>query len=50
AGLVRDLGAEPVIAGGLVLSRYVEPANMLLVALAYGNGFGPRIGLTLRRG
>lgn len=49
AGLVRDLGADPVIAGGLTLSRYVEPANMLLVALAYRNGFGPRIGLNLRR-
>jgi 8-hydroxy-5-deazaflavin:NADPH oxidoreductase len=50
AKLVEDLGAEPVIAGPLVLSRYVEPANMLLVALAYANGFGPRIGLNLRRG
>lgn len=50
ASLVEDLGAEPVNAGGLTLSRYVEPANMLLVALAYGNGFGPRIGLALRRG
>ena len=50
ANLVRDLGADAVIAGGLTLSRYVEPANMLLVALAYGNGFGPRIGLSLRRG
>jgi 8-hydroxy-5-deazaflavin:NADPH oxidoreductase len=49
ARLVRDLGAEPVIAGDLTLARYVEPANMLLVALAYGNGFGPRIGLTLRK-
>jgi 8-hydroxy-5-deazaflavin:NADPH oxidoreductase len=47
---VTDLGAEPVIAGPLALSRYVEPANMLLVALAYANGFGPRIGLNLRRG
>jgi predicted dinucleotide-binding enzyme len=50
AKLVTDLGAEPVIAGPLALSRYVEPANMLLVALAYANGFGPRIGLNLRRG
>lgn len=46
-GLGRDLDADPVIAGGLLLSRYVEPANMLLVALAYGNGLGPRIGLRL---
>lgn len=49
ASLVRDLGADAVIAGGITLSRYVEPANMLLVALAYGSGFGPRIGLNLRR-
>jgi predicted dinucleotide-binding enzyme len=49
AGLVRDLGADPVIAGGLTLSRYVEPANMLLVVLAYASGFGPRIGLNLLR-
>jgi predicted dinucleotide-binding enzyme len=49
ADLIRDLGAEPVVVGGLTLSRYVEPANMLLVALAYANGFGPRIGLSLQR-
>jgi predicted dinucleotide-binding enzyme len=50
ASLLEDIGAEPVDAGPLVLSRYVEPANMLLVALAYGSGFGSRIGLALRRG
>lgn len=49
ARLVGDIGADAVIAGDLTLSRYVEPANMLLVALAYANGFGPRIGLSLRR-
>jgi predicted dinucleotide-binding enzyme len=48
--LVEDIGAEPVDAGGLGLARYTEPANMLLVALAYGNGFGARIGLSLKRG
>jgi predicted dinucleotide-binding enzyme len=49
ANLVKDIGAEPITVGKLVLSRYVEPANMLLVALAYANGFGPRIALSLRR-
>lgn len=49
ANLVKDIGAEPIIVGKLVLSRYVEPANMLLVALAYANGFGPRVALSLRR-
>jgi predicted dinucleotide-binding enzyme len=48
--LIEDIGAEPVDAGPLALARYVEPANMLLVALAYGSGFGSRIGLSLRRG
>lgn len=46
--LVEDVGAEPVNAGGLALARYTEPANMLLVALAYGSGFGGRIGLSLK--
>jgi len=50
AKLVKDIGAEPLIVVKLVFSRYVEPTNMLLVALAYANGFGPRVALTLRRG
>jgi len=50
ANLVKDIGAEPIIVGKLVFSRYVEPANMLLVALAYANGLGPRVALSLRRG
>jgi predicted dinucleotide-binding enzyme len=36
AGLVRDIGAEPVDAGPLASARLVEPAMMLLVRLAYG--------------
>ena len=50
ANLVKDIGAEPLILGKLAFSRYVEPTNMLLVALAYVNGFGPRVALSLRRG
>jgi len=50
AKLVSDIGAEPITIGKLVFSRYVEPANMLLVALAYVNGFGPHVSLSLRRG
>ena len=51
ARLVSDIGAEPVdTGGGIALSRYIEPANMLLVALAYGNGFGTHIALALKRG
>jgi len=47
--LVRDIGAEPVNAGPLALARYTEPAAMLLVQLAYRQGLGARIGLTLAR-
>lgn len=47
ASLVRDIGADPVDAGALAMARYTEPAGMLLVQLAYFQGFGPRIGLSL---
>ena len=48
AKLIQDIGEEPILAGPLAYSRFIEPANMLLVALAYRNGYGPRIGLSLR--
>jgi predicted dinucleotide-binding enzyme len=35
AGLVRDLGAGPVDAGALAAARFVEPAMMLMVSIAY---------------
>ncbi|HLX16216.1 MAG TPA: hypothetical protein VKS24_13550 [Bradyrhizobium sp.] len=38
--LVRLIGAEPVDAGPL----YAEPSGMMLVHLAYKQGFGGRIG------
>ena len=47
--LILDIGAEPVDAGPLQLARFVEPANMLLVALAYGSGFGAKIGFSLNQ-
>jgi predicted dinucleotide-binding enzyme len=47
AGLVEDIGAAPLIAGPLLLARYTEPAAMLLLQLAYMQGFGARIGLAL---
>ena len=37
AGLVGDLGAHPVDAGPLVSARFVEPAMMLLIRLAYAD-------------
>ena len=48
-GLEEDVGGAPIDAGALTLSRYVEPAGMLLVQLAHMQGFGAHIGLTLLR-
>jgi predicted dinucleotide-binding enzyme len=45
-GLVRDIGAQPVDAGALSAARFVEPAVMLLVSLAY-SGVPRDIGLRL---
>jgi predicted dinucleotide-binding enzyme len=45
--LVNDLDAGGVDAGPLSLARYVEPLGMLLVQLAYMNGFGARIASVL---
>lgn len=49
AGLVRDIGADPVDAGALAMARYAEPTGMLLAQLAYFRGLGARIGLSLLR-
>jgi predicted dinucleotide-binding enzyme len=46
AGLVRDLGGHPADAGLLTAARYVEPAMMLLVSLAYA-GVPRDLGLRL---
>jgi predicted dinucleotide-binding enzyme len=47
--LLDDLGAAGVEAGPLQLARYTEPLGMLLVQLAYSQGFGARIGVHLLR-
>jgi 8-hydroxy-5-deazaflavin:NADPH oxidoreductase len=47
--LVRLIGAEPVDAGPLYAAGYAEPSGMLLVHLAYKQGFGGRIGSQLLR-
>lgn len=49
ARLVEEIGAEPFNCGPLSLARYTEPAGMLLAQLAYVQGFGARIGLSLIR-
>lgn len=38
--LLLLLGAEPIDAGPLYAARFIEPAMMLLVHLAYGQGMG----------
>jgi 8-hydroxy-5-deazaflavin:NADPH oxidoreductase len=45
-GLVRELGAHPVDAGGLEAARLVEPAMMLTVSIAYA-GVPRDVGLRL---
>jgi 8-hydroxy-5-deazaflavin:NADPH oxidoreductase len=44
--LIRDLGAQPVDAGPLTSARFVEPAMMLLVRIAYA-GVPRDVGLRL---
>jgi 8-hydroxy-5-deazaflavin:NADPH oxidoreductase len=46
AGLVSDIGADPVDAGPLAAARFVEPAMMLLISLAYA-GVPRDVGLRL---
>jgi 8-hydroxy-5-deazaflavin:NADPH oxidoreductase len=40
AGLLQELGTEPIDAGGLKNARFVEPSGMLLVQLAYVQQMG----------
>jgi 8-hydroxy-5-deazaflavin:NADPH oxidoreductase len=48
AGLLQETGVEPVDAGPLRNARFVEPAMMLLVQLAYPLGMGA-VGIKLLR-
>ncbi len=47
AKLILDVGFEPVDAGALMNSRYVEPLVMQWMQLAYVLGMGPYIGMKL---
>ena len=47
AGLVGETGAEVVDAGPLSAARFIEPAMMLLVRLAYAQGMGGKIAYKL---
>jgi 8-hydroxy-5-deazaflavin:NADPH oxidoreductase len=50
ASLLRDLDLEPVDAGPLTSARFIEPAGMLNVQLAYGMGLGPFVATKVLRG
>lgn len=47
AGLVRDMGLQPVMAGALSNARYLEPMTEMMIQLGYGLGHGDRIGFAL---
>lgn len=49
AGLISDVGFEPIDAGKLIAARYLEPLAMLMVHLGYVQGMGTKIGLNLLR-
>jgi hypothetical protein len=46
----RDLDLEPGDAGPLTSARYIEPAGMLAVLLAYRMGLGAYVAMKLLRG
>jgi predicted dinucleotide-binding enzyme len=43
AGLIRDVGYEPVDAGTLRMARHLEPFAMVIAQLAYGGEWGPEL-------
>jgi len=49
ARLIRDVGFEPVDAGGLRMGRYAEPFVLLIAKLAYETKGGPRLAYRFER-
>ena len=49
AGLIRDVGFEPVDAGPLRIARYTEPFALLMGQLAYEGSDGPEIAYRFER-
>jgi len=43
AGLIRDVGYEPVDVGALRMSRYLEPFAMVVAKIAYEGDGGPEV-------
>lgn len=43
AGLIRDVGFDPVDAGPLRMARYMEPFTLLIAQLAYEGEKGPEL-------
>jgi len=49
AGLIRDVGFEPVDAGPLRIARYTEPFALLVAELAYEGTGGPELAYRFER-
>jgi predicted dinucleotide-binding enzyme len=49
AGLIRDVGFEPVDAGPLRIARYTEPFGLLMGQLAYEGKEGPEVAYRFER-
>ena len=43
AGLIRQLGFDPVDVGPLEMARYIEPASLLIAKIAYDGDQGPAV-------
>jgi predicted dinucleotide-binding enzyme len=49
AGLIRDVGFDPVDAGPLRIARYTEPFTLLIAQLAYEGAAGPELAYRFER-
>src|SRR5436190_18283470 len=49
AGLIRDVGFDPVDAGPLRIARYTEPFSLLVAQLAYEGEGGPELAYWFER-
>jgi predicted ester cyclase len=46
AGLIEDIGAEPVDAGPLTCARFLEPFGMLMIGIGYRQGRGDQVAVS----